>query len=48
MADPTDQAGYFSQAQLLRRFRYEDNNAAIVPVQPLLVRAMGKAIMPLR
>ncbi len=28
------QAGYFSQAQLIRRFRYDDNNVAIAPVQP--------------
>ncbi len=26
--------GYFSAVQKIRRFRYEDNNVAIVPVQP--------------
>ncbi len=34
MAGPTDQAGYFSAAHEIRRFRYEDNNVDIAPVQP--------------
>ncbi len=33
MADPTDQAGYSSQAQKIRRCRYADTNIAIAPVQ---------------
>ncbi len=34
MTNLTAQVGYFSQAQKIRRFRYEDNNVAIAPVQP--------------
>ncbi len=34
MVNPTDQASYFSQDQYIRRFRYEDNDVVIAPVQP--------------